>query len=316
MAPLYADISSFQTVSSWPDYVAWAKQWDGIARILLRSSQGVGVPDTSFEQFWSNAIANGIDRIGVYHYCYPNLHSGSAGAIAEADYFASVVGSRLRPGDWLMMDLEQNEQGAWALAFGQRLRAHYPETPIWLYDSLSHIQQYFKNPALASLFQLNVADWTLDPNARPACPSPWASYVSLQFSDRYDVPGIGPCDCNVWLGETAMSVPQGWTDNATTETLTAPNGQSVQYGFRKFVLASNWQADNTPFGPDYAVGSNPLDRRQDFRCCSLLYTSADEHIFYAPVGQELKDCQAQPPPPASDPKAAAAKAALKAWLAE
>lgn len=209
MAPLFADVSELQGSIGFGAYYNWAKQWDGRARILMRSSQGVGDPDALFEQYWSTARAVGIDCIGIYHYAYPNLHPGSAGAQQEADYFASVVGNRLGPNDWLMLDLEQNEQGSWALAFGQRLWAYYPQTPIWLYDSLSHIQTYFIDPALAALFLLNVADWTLDPNARPICPAPWASYVSVQFSDKYDVPGIGPCDCNVWLGAPAPAPAKG-----------------------------------------------------------------------------------------------------------
>lgn len=294
MAPLYADISSFQAVSDWPAYVGWSKQWDGMARILLRSSQGVGVPDTSFEQFWSNAVAQGIDRIGVYHYAYPNLQPGSAGAQQEADYFASVVGNRLRPDDWLMLDLEQQEQGAWALAFGQRLRAHYPSTPIWLYDSLSHIQQFFRDPALAALFALNVADYTLDPNARPACPSPWASYVSIQFSDKYDVPGIGPCDANVWLGEV-MAVPQGpfvsYTVGKEIPAGTTLDTLAAQYGISvaDIVAVNGWAA---PYDP-------------------TLPHAIDGHAIQLPGYQ-----QQVIPPPIADPLAAAAKAALKAWLAE
>ena len=107
-----------------------------------------------------------------------------------------------------------------------------------------------------------------------------------------------------------MAIPAGWTDDGNN-TLTAPNGQIVQYGFRKKILSlSDFDPANLPYGPEYAT---PDGSRQDFVQWSLRYTTADERIFYAPLGQELRDCQARP---AGDPQAAAAKAALKAWLAE
>ena len=44
-------------------------------------------------------------------------------------------------------------------------------------------------------------------------------------------------------------VPQGWTDDGTT--LRAPDGTPVVFGFRAHVLANNWDAANTPDGPQY-----------------------------------------------------------------
>lgn len=318
MNALFVDFSSFQNpvLFNWLGYKAWSAAADGISRICLRDDQGVGVKDSAFEQFWSGAIANGIDEIFVYHYAYPNLHPGPAGAVQEAQSMEQVIGSRLRARDKVMLDLEQNEYSVWAIAFGQEMLKWHPTAskPV-LYDSLAHIKQFLQDPQLAVIFDLAMADWTYDPNSRPAAPYPWQAYAWLQYTDRLtaDWYSGGAFDANVFLGEEIMSVPTGWTDDPATETLTAPNGQSARYGMRKFVLANNWQANNAPYGPEYTYGTNPGDTRQDYLCCSLLYTANNEQIVYAPVGQELKDCQARP---AGDPQAAAAKAALKAWLAE
>lgn len=252
--PLFADISSFQPQVDWPAYAAWSKIGDGFARVILRASQGVGVPDANFQSHWNGAVASGVEGIGIYHYAYPNLHPGASGAQEEADYFASVVANRLRPGDWLMLDLEQNEDESWALAFGQALRSKYATVPIWLYDSLSHILQYFHNPQLAQVFDLNVADWTGDPNSRPSCPAPWASYVCLQFTDRYNVPGIGFCDCNVYLGGAPVAIPAGpyvWpVVGKEIPSGTTPNQIATTFGL-------DWQADLLPINTDWATGYNP-----------------------------------------------------------
>ena len=86
-------------------------------------------------------------------------------------------------------------------------------------------------------------------------------------------------------------VPQGWTDDGNN-TLTAPNGQIVQYGFRKKILSlPDFDPANVPFGPEYPTATGT---RQDFLQFSFIYTTANEAITYAPLGQELKNCQARP----------------------
>lgn len=206
---LFVDISSWNGASpiNWQRYKPWSAQGDGISRILLRDDQGVGVPDSAFETYWRGAVAAGIDEIFVYHYAYPNLHPGDAGAVAEAQSMEQIVGARLRPNDKVMLDLEQNESRAWALAFGQELLKWHPTAskPV-LYDSDAHIRQFLQDAQLPAVFDLGLADWTFDPNSRPPCPPPWQSYTWLQFTDRLSVPGMpGTVDANVFLGGTLMA---------------------------------------------------------------------------------------------------------------
>lgn len=122
-------------------------------------------------------------------------------------------------------------------------------------------------------------------------------------------------------------VPAGWTDDTAHETLTAPNGNVVRWGFRKMILSMPiFDPANVPFGPEYAqenVDGKGPGSRQDFAQWSFGYTTANQRIFYCSVGSELQAANAQiaalkagSPAPATDTKAAAAKAALQAWLAE
>lgn len=227
---LFVDISSWNNPAlvNWPVYKAWSASGDGISRVLLRDDQGVGVPDSAFEQFWAGATGVGIDEIFVYHYAYPNLHPGPAGAVAEAQSMEQVVGHRLRTNDKVMLDLEQNESGAWAIAFGQQMQLWHPTaSKPALYDSLSHIQQFLTDPALPTIYDLALADWTFDPNSRPQAPAPWPGYVWLQFSDRLSVPGMpGSLDANVFLG--GVPVPLGpFYDVKIGTTPGLPNGTTL-----------------------------------------------------------------------------------------
>ena len=202
---LFVDVSSFQHpgLFNWPSYRAWSMAADGISRLLLRADQGVGVKDSAIEQFWAAAIGVGIDELLVYHYAYPNLHPGTSGAAAEAASLEQVIGKRLRAHDKVMLDLEQNESSAWAVAFGQQMATWHPTSskPV-LYDSLSHVATYLNSPQLPALFDLALADWTLDPNSRPKAPTPWPGYAWLQYTDRLTAPWYpGPVDANVFLGK-------------------------------------------------------------------------------------------------------------------
>lgn len=208
---LFADISSWQPAEiNWPAYVAWSRSGDGIARVILRSSQGVGAPDPHFEAYWHGAIAAGVEVIGVYHYAYPNLQPGTSGAVSEANYLHQVVGARLRDQDFLMLDYEQNVPQAtaeWALAFLEQTENNFGRLPK-IYSYHSFIVEKLQDTRLAR-YPLIYALWTFDPSSRPAAPHPWADYEFLQYTDKGSVPGIaGRVDINVLTGgHTVVPAP-------------------------------------------------------------------------------------------------------------
>ena len=88
-------------------------------------------------------------------------------------------------------------------------------------------------------------------------------------------------------------VPNGWNDDGTT--LTAPNGQKVQYGFRNKILSMpDFDPANLPLSPE-ALSQNVDGKgpgsRQDFVQWSFGYTSADEKIFFCSIGTQLQQAQ-------------------------
>lgn len=152
-----------------------------------------------------------------------------------------------------------------------------------------------------------------------------------QYSNGNKTPDGGQVDFddsvkpNFGSWRTHMSgVPTGWTDDGTT--LTAPGGVQVVLGFRDYVLSHEWNPENYPLASEYAATSveplvNPgtgAGSRQDFRECSLGYTIS-RGVFVLWTGLEIQvlksDVSTGPvTPPVGDDKAAAAKAALLAWL--
>jgi hypothetical protein len=95
-----------------------------------------------------------------------------------------------------------------------------------------------------------------------------------------------------FLGGGAMGVPAGWHDDGTT--LTAPNGVPVRYGFREYILANNWDANNWALTPEFATGrledSNPPlggGSQQIFRWSMLGYPSTTHRVVFEWLGQEL-----------------------------
>ena len=106
------------------------------------------------------------------------------------------------------------------------------------------------------------------------------------------------CEGQVWAvvreaNIVASQVPTGWKDDG--KTLTAPNGVAVVQGFRDYVLAHSWAANNTPLAPERSIAAGSIEygnasvgpgSRQDFRFCSLGWTQA-WGVYVIAVGQDV-----------------------------
>lgn len=202
-SPHYADISSYQGGIDWQQYVAWARQWDGIARVAVKATEGAGFTDPRFYANHAEALAAGVDVIISYHFGRPDLN----GAVTEANWMYQVVGNS-RAQDLLMLDYEQNTSAAtaeWAYDFLSRLESLSGRLPA-IYASAAYIRTRLQDARLAR-FPLILAEWTYDAAARPGCPAPWTSYLAIQYSDKASIPGIsGAVDANVFLGEIGQSM--------------------------------------------------------------------------------------------------------------
>ena len=147
--------------------------------------------------------------------------------------------------------------------------------------------------------------------------NPWQGF-SHQGSDAYWQGRL--CEGQIWavvkeadVPSVITGVPTGWKDDGVT--LTAPNGHAVTQGFREYVLAHTWAANNTPATDEYSA--NPVEvanpavgagSRQDFRFCSLGWTQKNG-VYVLSVGTEYAVARQQAQ------AAAAALAAANAQIA-
>jgi len=293
--PQYTDISAWQGAIDWVAYCKWASQWDGIARVAMKSTEGVGFTDPRFQANRAGALAAGIDVIIFYHYARPNINS----AIAEADWQHQVVGA-IRSNDVLMLDYEENVPQAnaeWAYEWLSQQEKNYSGKLPTLYASSSYIKERLQDSRLAT-YPLTMADWQFSPDERPVCPLPWKSYEYLQYTDRAaNIPGIaGTVDADLFLGggSSMANVPKGWADDG--KTLTAPNGIKVVLGFREHILSHKWDPADVPLAPE--AGANPVEigetqpgtdqsgTRLITMYSELCYTKA-RGVWNATVGREL-----------------------------
>ena len=285
-SPQFADISGFQPSVDWQAYKAWASQWDGIARVAIKATEGIGFKDPSFDAHRAGALSIGIDQIFYYHYGRPDLGNDP---IAEADWFLSVVAA-IRPQDMLFLDIEENWSGdvaGWCVKFLSQFKN------CGLYSYPSYITCYLQDGRLAP-FALWYASWSYSSDTRPVVPAPWSSYIAVQFSDKATIPGIGQADCNIWLGGLMSGVPQGWSDDGTT--LVAPSGHKVVSGFREYVISHSWDPNNVPLEEEH--GRTPVESYypseggsvQTFNYARLCWTPK-RGVYVEGIGNELLGCE-------------------------
>jgi GH25 family lysozyme M1 (1,4-beta-N-acetylmuramidase) len=211
---LYIDISSWQPENfNWAAFKVWSAAGDGTSRVCLRVDQGVNTPDALFAAHYANAKAAGIQQFIFYHYAYPGINPNWAGAQAEVTSFLSHLGSRLGPDDLVMLDYEEAVAPAeWAYDWLHLCSedAKIPTNRVAVYASLSYVGGHLQDSRLPA-FPLIVADWTFDPNSRPAAPHPWTSYMALQYTDKLTgVAGVPEAvDANVFLHEPSPPTPPG-----------------------------------------------------------------------------------------------------------
>jgi GH25 family lysozyme M1 (1,4-beta-N-acetylmuramidase) len=236
--PQFVDISVFNpTDIDWQAYKAWSANGDGISRVAMRSSYGVGFEDQHFAVYRTGALAAGIDCIFYYHFGYPEYNT----AVAEANWQQQVVGG-IRESDMIILDYEEEVQAAtaeWAYDWLQHQETLYGRPP-GIYSSSAYIETRLQDARLAR-FPLWLANWQYSPDERPAIPSPWTSYAAIQYTDRAtDIPGIpGAVDADIFLaGGNMQTYGPGKGDFDTWFTVDA-NGNWICKQTNTLIMGGN-----------------------------------------------------------------------------
>jgi lysozyme len=213
LTSLIIDISHFQANADLA-----AARAAGVIAVFLKATEGATYQDPAFATLYAETVAAGL-KIGAYHF-------GTAAAIQDqVDNFVTTVTNVAGGFDKIIaaLDLEDNQtntmtpdQGdAWVAAFRQATG----RTPL-LYAGgyLRGLGGASGQPNLAGC-PLWLAQYGETPQVLPG----WTEWTLWQFTDGTagpyagSVPGVGPCDQDVFQGDAA-GFEAFWTKYATAPT--------------------------------------------------------------------------------------------------
>lgn len=173
---LLADVSEFQPNINYGTYLKWSKA------VIIRCAYGNVHDDRAWNSGARRAAFHkgGAKFVGIYQY----LVAGESGA-AQADTMHRLVGA-IQPGEVLVADFEEGQKGMLSGWYQRMLALGYPGPQLWTYSGLAFGQAQGVLPV----------EWLAAyRNTEPSSP-----HKLWQFTDSYNVPGIGTCDCSVFHG--------------------------------------------------------------------------------------------------------------------
>ena len=173
---LMADCSEFQPDIADAAYLRWSKA------IVIRALYGTRVDKAWFGGGRRDALhAGGARFVGIYAYI-----RGDQDVTAQAKALISLLG-RLRPGEKLIADIEEgpgSQQARW-VTWAKVINAALGDPP-WDYSGLNY----------AAAHGLTPVTWVAAYGTREPDPP----HQLWQFTDAFQVPGVGTCDCSVFHG--------------------------------------------------------------------------------------------------------------------
>jgi len=136
--------------------------------------------------------AAGIRFLGIYQY----LVSGQNGA-SQAQAFHRLVGP-IQQGKVFVADFEEGDKPMLTDWYNEMHTLYGPGITdyLWTYTGVDFGEERDVLPV----------QWIADYDA----PEPDTSHVLWQFTDAYDVPGVGITDCNQYDGTMAQLATHGW----------------------------------------------------------------------------------------------------------
>lgn len=231
---LMADISEFQPDVNDAMYLAWSQA------VIIRAAYGARHDDRAWfgGQRRDLLHAGGVRFLGIYQYVVAGQD-----VAAQAREFCRLIG-RPRAGEYYLADIEEGSGNlrhawnTWTTVVVSTLGA----VPCGNYSG----RFFARDHGLAPV------DWI----ASYGTAEPPEPHLLWQFTDAFDVPGIGRCDCSVFHGSIDQLASLGYQPPAnrpaTTEDdmpsglITSPAGVRESRTWpagrtRQIVLYSDWQ---------------------------------------------------------------------------
>jgi hypothetical protein len=194
---LLADISEFQPEVTDGMYLLWSKA------IIIRAAYGTAHEDRSwFGGARRDALhAGGARFVGIYQY----VVAGQDPA-AQARVLVAMV-KAMRPGEKIIGDFEEGagNQAARRNAWAAVIRSGLGDEP-WTYSGLS----------FADVHGLAPVEWV----AAYGQPEPSVRHRLWQFTDNFQVPGVGRADASIFHGTIDQLAALAWPARTATWTET------------------------------------------------------------------------------------------------
>jgi hypothetical protein len=147
-------------------------------------------------------------------------------------------------------------------------------------------------------------------NSEAATTFPTYSYANLAQAV--------PCAILILKGPIVSNVPTGWNDSAAGDLnqvngiLTAPNGKTVEHGFRYWILTHAWNASDVPTTEEFALAGHTAQNFTD----NQLWWNGTTTVVQAlpPVTPPAPPAPPAPAPVKTDPAIVNALTAIQASL--
>ena len=207
MTQIYGpDVSSYQPNVDWV-----AVRTRGKAEFaFIKATEGRSWKDPLFNKHLAGAQKAGIPVLGAYH--YGHSHGGDARAVEEARHFIRVLRDANFPksGSFLVLDAEdvcaesksvgQAETVSWVLRFCKTVAEEFswPRSRMLVYTG-----QWWWAPRTGGSDRLAKAGfplWVSAYQGKPGKVAGWNTHLFWQYTDRFNAPGIGPSDANLFNG--------------------------------------------------------------------------------------------------------------------
>lgn len=246
-APAYLsgpDVSHYQHDAGPVDFAALAAGGQTFA--ISKATESTTFTDPFFAADYAAEQANGLVR-GAYHYARPKLPISTA--VAQADYYVSVLGTTQEVGDLPpIMDFEESgglqpaDLITWGQTFLDEVMAKTGRTPI-IYTYRNFWRTALLNSAAFTRYPLWIADYT----AGATVPTPpligsWPTWALWQWTSTAKLAGVkGAVDDSHFNGTAAQLAAFADGTHPTTLAAVPPSAPiSVQAGPAGNALKVSW----------------------------------------------------------------------------
>jgi hypothetical protein len=178
---LLGDVSEFQPDVADGTYLRWSEA------IIIRAAYGADHDDHAWYGGERRAKLHdgGAQFLGIYQYLRADQD-----AVEQARALVKLLG-KLRPGEKVIADIEEGNGSQ---------HARWTAWSHVISDALGDASWDYAGRFYAAEHGLQPVDWIADySSTEPSVP-----HRLWQFTDAYNVPGVGPCDCSVFRGSIAQ----------------------------------------------------------------------------------------------------------------